>query len=187
MATNNNIEVRLRAIVEDFRLPGGGHKKISRLVANHLDWFDAAEARGMTWRDMIKALCAAGVTGREGKPLSVGTLSSAVWRKRAVRSGRTTNPDHAVETSKPCFAPQAEGRTRAAPAPSPGRIPEPASKPRWSTKIRGTGIERSLDRSKGVNPQARPQAIEDNAAPSAGDVLAFMKHAASLRKRREGS
>jgi hypothetical protein len=83
MATNSDIEVRLRAIVEDFRLPGGGLKEIGRLVANHLDWFEAAEARGMTWRDMIRALSAAGVTGREGKPLSVGTLSSAVWRASA--------------------------------------------------------------------------------------------------------
>ena len=37
----------------------------------------------MGWRDMIRALTAAGVTGKSGKPLSVGTLSAPVWRKRA--------------------------------------------------------------------------------------------------------
>lgn len=185
MATNNDIEVRLRAIVEDFRLPGGGLKKIARLVANHLDWFEAAEARGMTWRDMIRALSAAGVSGREGKPLSVGTLSSAVWRERAVRSGRTTDPDHGVETNKPRVTPQTKDRTRTDRARGPGRIPEPSSKPPLPKQVRRTGIERSLDNSKSVNPPARPQAINGNAAPSGSDVLAFMKHAASLRKRRE--
>jgi hypothetical protein len=49
-----------------------------------LDWFDAAELRGMGWRDMIRALASLGVTGPTGKQLSVGTLSSTVWRIRAV-------------------------------------------------------------------------------------------------------
>lgn len=186
MAINSDIEGRLRAIVEDFRLPGGGLMKLSRLVANHLDWFEAAEARGMTWRDMVKALSAVGVTGREGKPLSVGTLSSAVWRERAVRSGRTTDPDHAIKGSKPRVTPQAKGRTRADPTRGLGRIPEPAGK-LLSTKVHRTGIERSRDKSKGVNPPARPQAIGSNAALSGSDVLAFMKRAASLRKRRGGT
>jgi hypothetical protein len=31
--------------------------------------FDAAEPRGMGWRDMIRVLTAAGVNGRRGKPL----------------------------------------------------------------------------------------------------------------------
>jgi hypothetical protein len=49
-------------MAEDFHLPGGGHKKLSQLVAGHMHWFDAAERRGMGWRDMIRALTAAGVT-----------------------------------------------------------------------------------------------------------------------------
>jgi hypothetical protein len=90
--------------VEDYHLPGGGRKKLSQLVAGHLAWFDAAERRGMGWRDMIGVLTAAGVTRRGGKPLSIGTLSSAVWRKRsgaaeADRSGpERRNPPQPVNS-----------------------------------------------------------------------------------------
>lgn len=83
MANNKELEAGLKAMKEDFDLPGGGRKKLSQLVAGHLRWFDAAQRRGMGWRDVIRALTAAGVTGKGGKPLSVGTLSSTVWRKRA--------------------------------------------------------------------------------------------------------
>ena len=83
MASNKELEAGLKAMVEDFHLPGGGRKKLSQLVAGHLAWFDAAEQRGMGWRDMIGVLTAAGVTRRGGKPLSIGTLSSTVWRKRS--------------------------------------------------------------------------------------------------------
>jgi hypothetical protein len=82
MSRNGDLEAGLKLIAVDSQLPGGGRKKLSQLVAEHLDWFDAAEKRGMGWRDVIRALSAAGVTGKSGKPLSIGTLSSAVWRKR---------------------------------------------------------------------------------------------------------
>ena len=52
MATSKEIEVGLKAITEDFNLPEGGQKKLSRLVQNHLSWFDAVEARGLTVEDM---------------------------------------------------------------------------------------------------------------------------------------
>lgn len=75
-------------MAEDFRLPGGGRKKLSRLVAGHLWWFDAGARRGMGWRDMIQALTAAGVTGKGGRPLNVGTLSSTVFANaRKQRTG----------------------------------------------------------------------------------------------------
>ena len=61
MVDNKELESGLKAIGEDFHLPGGGHKQLSQLVAGHMHWFDAAERRGMGWRDMIRALTAAGV------------------------------------------------------------------------------------------------------------------------------
>jgi hypothetical protein len=82
MARDKELETGLRRMSEDFYLPGGGRMKLSRLVAEHLGWFDVAERRGMGWRDMIRALTAAGVVGRTGKHLSVGTLSSTIWRER---------------------------------------------------------------------------------------------------------
>jgi hypothetical protein len=48
MSRNKELEAGLEAIAEDLHLPGGGSKKLSRLVAEHLGWFDAAERRGMS-------------------------------------------------------------------------------------------------------------------------------------------
>ena len=66
--SNKELEAGLKAMTEDFHLPGGGRKKLAQLVGGHMSWFDAAERRGMSWNDMIRALTAAGVTGRRGKP-----------------------------------------------------------------------------------------------------------------------
>src|SRR5215472_12949584 len=49
MVDNKELESGLKAMAEDFHLPGGGHKKLSQPVAGHMHWFDAAERRGMGW------------------------------------------------------------------------------------------------------------------------------------------
>lgn len=79
---NRDIEAGAKMIASDLQLPGGRRKKLARVVAEHLAWFDQAEARGMTWDDMIAVLASAGVTREDGRALSRGALSSAVWRKR---------------------------------------------------------------------------------------------------------
>ncbi len=71
MAGIKELETELKAMAEDFRLPGGGRMKLAQLVAGHLVWFDTAERRGLRWQDMIRLLTAAGVTGRGGKPLAL--------------------------------------------------------------------------------------------------------------------
>jgi hypothetical protein len=76
--TNKQIEAGAKAIAEDMMLPGGGRKKLSRVVSDHLDWFDAVEARGLTWADMSRLLLAAGAHGSDGGTIPVGTLSSTV-------------------------------------------------------------------------------------------------------------
>lgn len=78
VARNDEIEAGAKAIADDLNLPGGRRKKLARVVEDHLYWFDAAEARGMTWDDMIVALAAAGARRKNGTPLSYGSLSSAV-------------------------------------------------------------------------------------------------------------
>jgi hypothetical protein len=82
MPANKEIVAGAKAIAEDFRLPGGGRKMLARVVGSHLAWFDAVEARGMTWADISQLLLAAGAKSKNGRALSVGTLSSTVWRKR---------------------------------------------------------------------------------------------------------
>lgn len=145
MVDNKELESGLKAIAEDFCLPGGGRKKLSQLVAGHMPWFDAAERRGMGWRDMVRALAAAGVSGGGGKPLSVGTLSSTVWRKRAEiedvmnRAGRRarSEPTEPIPEGQPVRARKAspteqgtrtnvaarKSAARPAPAPPP-KLPE---------------------------------------------------------------
>lgn len=46
MTSNKELEAGLKAMAEDFHLPGGGRMKLSRLAADHLGWFHAAERRG---------------------------------------------------------------------------------------------------------------------------------------------
>ena len=126
MVDNKELESGLKAMAEDFHLPGGGHKKLSQLVAGHMHWFDAAERRGMGWRDMIRALTAAGVNGRGGKPLSVGTLSSTVWRKRAETEDVMSRADRQARLAPPEPIPESQPvRSRKA-SPSQGGRPKAA-------------------------------------------------------------
>lgn len=72
--SNKQIEAGAKAIAEDMMLPGGGRKKLARLVSDHLDWFEAVEARGLTWGDMSRLLFVAGAYGSDGRAIPVRTL-----------------------------------------------------------------------------------------------------------------
>jgi hypothetical protein len=89
VATNKEIEDGLKAISEDFNLPGGGQMMVSRLVQGHLGWFGLVEAQGLTVSDIARLLFAGGVKRKDGRPFSAGTLSSTLWRKRAEAERRT--------------------------------------------------------------------------------------------------
>lgn len=118
---NREIEAGAKAIANDLQLPGGRRKKLARVVAEHLEWFDLSEARGLTWDDMIAALAAAGVRRDNGLPLSRGALSSAVWRKRQEssvapgrseeRSGQTTRGASATRPSSRLNRPSAQPKS----------------------------------------------------------------------------
>jgi hypothetical protein len=174
MVDNKELESGLKAMAEDFHLPGGGRKKLSQLVAGHMDWFDAAERRGMGWLDMIRALTAAGVTGRGGKPLSVGTLSSTVWRKRA-------------ETED--VKSRASRRARHAP-PGPARqhlrLPKGASRLSVGKPPRSErAASRRFDEQAQVSRQtSTPSKRSQRAVRSQNkDVLAFMDRARAVRRQ----
>ena len=172
---NREIEAGAKAIGNDLQLPGGRRKKLARIVAEHLGWFDLAEARGMTWDDMIAVLAAAGVRHDNGRPLSRGTLSSAVWRKRQ-------------------DAPITSHRTAGLPGDKAGDIP---AKKRPSQKKRNSSKERTMGR--GTANRAMEKAAVRRNPPSAGRaassgvhvqengkasnaVLAYMQRAARLRR-----
>lgn len=177
MASNKELEAGLKAMAADFHLPADGRLKLSKLVAGHLHWFEAAERRGMVWRDMIRALAAIGVTDKQGKPLSIGTLSSAVWRKRAEvkvaveaadRTGRnprlsSTNAVAVRSGSAKKSKPQQAGQLQRSMRSASRQNGDPAQ------PVRPAAL-----RSKGQLAEVRPQNR---------DVLAFMDRARAVRRR----
>lgn len=177
MASNKDLEAGLKAMAADLHLPAGGRLKLSKLVAGHLRWFEAAERRGMVWRDMIRALAAIGVTDKQGKPLSVGTLSSAVWRKRAEVKKAVEAADRTGR--KPRLAPTNAVTVRSGSAKK--------SKPQQAGQLQRS--MRSASRHNGDPAQpGRPAALRSNGQvaevrPQNRDVLAFMDRARAVRRR----
>jgi hypothetical protein len=174
MGRNGQLEAGLKRIAKDYHLPAGGRKKLSQLVAHHLYWFDAAERRGMGWRDMISALTAAGVTGKGGKTLSVGTLSSTVWRKRAEagvgidHAGRHTRLG-SPESAAPRLRPPKKAKRLSAGQPQRRRptVPRP--------------VEDQTQPSRSAPIPTEGQASDVRAQNR--DVLAFMDRARAVRRR----
>lgn len=182
MSRNKDLEAGLKALADDHHLPGGGRKKLSRLVADHMDWFEAAEKRGMGWRDMSKALSAVGVTSKRGKPLSIGTLSSTVWRNRAAIEQKSEGYSRVEQSSysrdlasgsKPSRRmseePKVFSQLRAAPnAKKPGN---------------GQTAARVPSKFGHAGPKASPVPATNSAKPSNKDVLDFMNRAKISRTR----
>lgn len=172
MASNKELEAGLRAMAVDFHLPGGGRKKLARLIADHLWWFEAAEQRGMGWGDMARALAAVGVTAQGEKAFGVGTLSSTVWRKREVtpesgseasRGGRRPRSSHTLNS-----AVTLPGRTRRAPARQPKKETE---------------AQTVAERPRATQPRTSPsEQLRKGGASQKDDILAFMDRARSVRR-----
>lgn len=171
---NRDIEAGAKAIANDLQLPGGRFKKLARVVAEHLEWFEQAEARGMTWDDMIAVLAASGVTRGDGRPLSRGALSSAVWRKR--QDGRIAPGQKAGLLAE---------ATRGVPARQMSRRIEQGSALR-QTVGRGTA-----NRPAAKSPSRKSTPAADRSAPSgvqarkrdaSNAVLAYMQRAARIRR-----
>jgi hypothetical protein len=153
MAKKSDLETGLRTMAEDFVLPGGGHVKLARLVTMHLNWFDTATERGMTWLAMTKALAIVGITNQRGKPLSVSMLSATVWRARELRSQ----------------------------APSRIQKPEPLAARPALKKARSKNSEPQLKPKLSIPP--KPAQTDKNKSTSTNeDLLNYMQRAAALRK-----
>jgi hypothetical protein len=184
MARDKDIEAGAKAIAADLALPGGGRKKLARVVEDHLDWFDVVEARGLTWNDMTLLLFAAGAKGLNDRPFSVGTLSSAVWRKR---KEILTSLQAARTGTKARIAPSQNGPRKGIGSRSVlvgGEPPTPAI----SDKISKTSIERRT--ATGSTPPATRNSSKGVALKPPGnkptpkaETLAFMKRAAAMRRK----
>lgn len=174
MLDNKALESGLKAMAEDFHLPGGGRKKLSQLVAGHMDWFDAAERRGMSWLGMIRALTAAGVTGRGGKPLSVGTLSSTVWRKRAESEDVKSRASRRARLAPPDPASQHRMLPKEASRFSGGKPPRSKR-----TASRPFDDQAQLCRQTPTPSKRSPPSVRGQNK----DVLAFMDRARAVRRK----
>jgi hypothetical protein len=213
MAWNDEIESGAKAIAEDFKLPGGRRKRLAKVVARHLSWFDVAEARDMTWGDMIAVLAAAGARRKNGLPFTRGTLSSTVWRKReeaaanAGRQGGLSDKDRLSESDempKRASEARAAGRVRSRPTKgTTGRdaTTAGAAKPTQMAKrgsrsaLREDGDETSGDlktrsrrRDQTQAPTGslpRPPAGGKKSSPSGENVLAYMRQTMRKRQRHD--
>ena len=109
MGASIDLSSGLRAMAADAMLPGGRRKLLTRLVRDHLSWFAMAERRGLTWRDMAAALASVDILSASGKVVTVGALSSAVWRARseAEKSRQRISPKDAGLSGVPDHRSQA--------------------------------------------------------------------------------
>jgi hypothetical protein len=187
VVTNKEIETGAKAIAEDFGLPGGGQKKLARVVEGHLAWFDAVEARGMTWADVARLLFAAGAKGRNGRPFSVGTLSSTVWRKR---EDAERDAEGSASSSKPGI------RSLAQPPRSGEERSDRAEPPRKRGQTRRSTFGEPERRPKKVEKK-KVKASKERSLPtqsvrllpkvsSSEDLQAFMQRSAAVRGFRSG-
>ena len=172
MLTDKQIEAGAKALAADASLPGGGLKKLARLVSEHLYWFDAAEKRGMTWGDMSRLLFAAGVRGPGGRPIPIGTLSSTVWRKRQKAISASVPEPPSAQRRQSAHGIKArlfDRNTRGSKKPVPAAAcakPPPKLKPSTSAATK--------------SPSTKTPA--NNRSASRDQTLAFMKRAAALRR-----
>ena len=70
-----------KSIAKALAVPGG-QASLDFVVARHLPWFNAAQARGMSWKHITDVLFTAGAKRLTGKRFSTGHLSAVVWRQR---------------------------------------------------------------------------------------------------------
>lgn len=170
MLTDKQIEAGAKDLAADAALPGGGRKKLARLVSEHLHWFDAAEKRGMTWGDISRLLFAAGVRAQNGRPIPIGTLSSTVWRKRQdatsvpVPERRPVQSRQRTHESKVEYSDLA---TRGLKKPAAPRGKSPSKlKPSISVTAKSSATKTPVN----------------SRSASSEQTLAFMKRAAALRR-----
>jgi hypothetical protein len=189
MAKSNEIEAGAREIAEDLRLPGGGQKKLARVVNNHLDWFNLAEARGLTWADMSRLLFAVGAKAENGNAFSVSTLYLTVRRKRedtTFIAGHAASSSHSATDSKHEL-PRRKGRSASVPTESGNdELPRDPRKIRQSTaeKLDRRGKKegkKQAEASTGRRTSPTKSGTISPEASSKKDLLAFMQRSAAVR------
>lgn len=175
MAKNKEIEAGARIVAEDFKFPGGRRKAVAKLVRDHLDWFTAAETRGMVVEDMLNTLTAAGATYEDGASINYTTLSNALWRKRNTPQKEMARPRRSKLGG-------VSGRAIEA-----ADIQKPARKRRPGHAGGGSNSgkpESGLAATKAPRQRSQARIHSEEGKPSSADVLRYMHRAAAMRRPR---
>ena len=144
-----------------------GHIGLARVVMKELEWFDRAQARGLTWDQVIAVLHAAGAGRQSGLPFSRGHVSSCVWRARKK------------------FQLSAKKEVSAASLTSAGPDPNP-EQDGWRTELTSP---KGVDRRRAMQGHARcdGEITPGHQPPTRGEpkrpVLDFMRRAVATRWR----
>jgi hypothetical protein len=176
VASNKELQEGLKAIAEDFHLPGGGRMKLSKLIARHMAWFEVAERRGMGWRDIARALSGSGITSETGQPLSIGTLSSTVWRHRAAEIASINGRNEVGQQPAAKLAVVHAKRPKST-MPTKARI-----KPRKNRAELRSGNGQNDGQPKAATKSKRSKS---EPAGESENVMAFMARAREVRRRSE--
>lgn len=164
----------LRAIAVDYRLTfEKGTKALAKLVDAHLDWFTLAQKRGTTWGDMIAALTSVGVVSPTAKPISIGTLSSTVGRKREAIE-RVGSKSH---QSQRLFGSRSLKHT-----PIPASIGSRSPEKRKQKKVR---LPEAAELSSRPKMPMSAGAADSNSHQLKRDLLDYMNRARSVRSKSE--
>jgi hypothetical protein len=199
MPTNKEIEAGAKAIAGDLRLPGGGQKKLARVVREHLEWFEAVDARGMTWADIARVLFVLGAKDRNGRAFSVGTLSSTLWRERHGAEPRDRPRNSQLEGGQNAakrYVPGGSSLTSQSQSKAKQRETRPVMGPvtsvaTWTKKALRLDPQEIKKRTKGGDPD--PARLSNASIPKAGssmsvrnsltDARTSMKRAAAIRRK----
>ena len=69
-----------------------GRIPMERVIERHADFFDALRLAGATWPQIASLLSSAGVTRKDGRPMSTSQLRATFSRVMATQSAQSPSP-----------------------------------------------------------------------------------------------
>lgn len=175
---------RLRIIGKDALNLIGELRDFQRAFDRHLDVFDALIADGTSHEVIGLLLAEVGVRRSDGRPLSRGTVSSALGRARERAAARTARARPAPRTQA---APQAAASSGSA-LQQPAEFARPRQAP--AGRRRGRPSAATSDRGEADNGAASPPVAAPAQAPAAGaepSAIALPENSTAARNLRAGS
>ena len=195
---DRQIKEGAKAIAGELAGPGG-QIALDRIVTLHLDWFDLAQGRGMTWPQIVALLHAAGAGRENGLPFSAAHLTAVVWRQRQKAKAIVQNDrlrsyaglsdpiDAATRHSSSAHGLSAKNLEADKKPPCSHRVIDRPDLQSFGSALADRGSRVKAD---GVIDQKRVAAKSDQATvrdnlqspPDRNDVRAAMRRAAALRR-----